>query len=219
MRFEKEVVETRGPTCQESSAWEWVSQEEEEERKRGRGRPASWAAVLRASWKRGPGYLFRMARVQRRVRTPISHTCPCRRPTLPEPLGRSPWENRAGRVHLPGKQAWAHMELTQGPQQLESVAPPGTDGPGVRQGLPGEGTWRPEAQDWQGLKTSFCTAGWGPGQPPWLPCLLLGGQDAHVPSAQQGSLAETASCRAPPNTGLGPGCPECVSGGGGHTLP
>lgn len=34
MRFEKEVVETRGPTCQESSAWEWVSQEEEEERKR-----------------------------------------------------------------------------------------------------------------------------------------------------------------------------------------
>ena len=90
------MVERRGPTCQESSAWEWVSDYM-------RGRPASWAAVLRASWKRGPGYLLRMARVQGRVRTPISHTCPCRRPTLPEPLGRSPWENRAGRVHLPGK--------------------------------------------------------------------------------------------------------------------
>ena len=71
-------------------------------------------------------------------------------------------------------EAQAPMELTQGPQQLESVTPPGTDGPRVRQGLPREGTWRPEAQNWQGLKTSFCTAGWGLGQPPRLPSLLLG---------------------------------------------
>ena len=46
-----------------------------------------------------------------------------------------------------------------------------------------------------------------------------GGQDARVPSAQQYSPAETASCRAPPNMGPGPGCLECGVWDGGHALP
>lgn len=143
--FEKEVVETRVPSARKaqpgSGSPDYM-----------RGRPASWAAGLRKTPEEGAWYLLRMARIQGRVRTPISHTCPCRRPTLPEPLGCSPWENRAGRVHLPGKLRPGPWSSPRGPSGwLESVAPPGTDGPGVRQGLPGEGTWRPEAQDWQGL--------------------------------------------------------------------